>query len=304
MSNYIHFSPEQKDKAYHMDIAELLRKQGEKLNRCGNEYIWESPTGKVSIRNNVWYHHYEQEGGNVVSFLQKFFNKTYSEAMKYLLNENGTVISYSSPTQKHTKELILPQTNSNMRRLYEYLMKDRGISRDIITAFVHAKMLRESADYHNVLFIGYDSDGVPRHIHKRGTAKESAYKRNVAGSDNKFSFHWHGTEKEIYLFEAPIDMLSFISMHPIEWRNNSYAAACSIADNVLFQCLKDNKHIEQVYICFDNDNAGQTAAQRLSDKLFIKGIKSEILVPTLKDWNEDLLFSKQEVDKKWMVQLS
>ena len=59
MSNYIHFSPEQKDKAYHMDIAELLRKQGEKLNRCGNEYIWESPTGKVSIRNNVWYHHYE-----------------------------------------------------------------------------------------------------------------------------------------------------------------------------------------------------------------------------------------------------
>lgn len=48
MSNYIHFSPEQKDKAYHMDIAELLRKQGEKLNRCGNEYIWESPTGKVT----------------------------------------------------------------------------------------------------------------------------------------------------------------------------------------------------------------------------------------------------------------
>ena len=92
MSNYIHFSPEQKDKAYHMDIAELLRKQGEKLNRCGNEYIWESPTGKVSIRNNVWYHHYEQEGGNVVSFLQKFFNKTYSEAMEYLLNENGTIM--------------------------------------------------------------------------------------------------------------------------------------------------------------------------------------------------------------------
>ena len=128
MSNYIHFSPEQKDKAYHMDIAELLRKQGEKLNRCGNEYIWESPTGKVSIRNNVWYHHYEQEGGNVVSFLQKFFNKTYSEAMKYLLNENGTVISYSSPTQNRTQELIMPQTNSNMRRLYEYLMKDRGIN--------------------------------------------------------------------------------------------------------------------------------------------------------------------------------
>ena len=99
-------------------------------------------------------------------------------------------------------------------------------------------------------------------------------------------------------------MLSFISMHPIEWRNKSYAAACSVADNVLFQCLEDNKHIEQVYICFDNDNAGQTAAQRLSDKLFIKGIKSEILIPTQKDWNEDLLNLKYVDSCEFVVGIS
>ncbi|MGN0449421.1 MAG: hypothetical protein ACI4G0_03570 [Ruminococcus sp.] len=39
------------------------------------------------------------------------------------------------------------------------------------------------------------------------------YKGNVAGSQPEFSFRLNGTSDRIYLFEAPIDMLSFISMH-------------------------------------------------------------------------------------------
>ena len=39
----------------------------------------------------------------------------------------------------------------------------------------------------------------------------------------------------------------------------------------------------------DNDDAGQAANKRISDKLFIQGIKHEILVPEFKDWNEDRL---------------
>lgn len=44
----------------------------------------------------------------------------------------------------------------------------------------------------------------------------------------------------------------------------------------------------------DNDTAGQAANKRISDKLFIQGIKHEILVPEFKDWNEDLLCDEQE----------
>ena len=39
----------------------------------------------------------------------------------------------------------------------------------------------------------------------------------------------------------------------------------------------------------DNDDAGQAANKRISDKLFIQGIQHEILVPNNKDWNEDRL---------------
>lgn len=58
---------------------------------------------------------------------------------------------------------------------------------------------------------------------------------------------------------------------------------------VLFQCLKDNPNIKNVFLCFDNDEAGQTANKRIADKLNSMNIKSEILIPIHKDWNEDIL---------------
>ena len=38
----------------------------------------------------------------------------------------------------------------------------------------------------------------------------------------------------------------------------------------------------------DNDSAGQEADRRIANKLREQGVEFEILVPTMKDWNEDL----------------
>ena len=92
-------------------------------------------------------------------------------------------------------------------------------------------------------------------------------------------------------------MLSYISLNQGNWRRHSYAAACCVGDQVLFQVLKDNPNIDTVYLCMDNDTAGQAANKRISDKLFIRGIKHEILVPEFKDWNEDLLYDEQEEEE-------
>ena len=94
---------------------------------------------------------------------------------------------------------------------------------------------------------------------KRGTGSASTYKGNAVGSLTEYSFHWTGKSDRLYLFEAPIDMLSFISMNKDGWRNHSYAAACSVSDKVLFQCLADNPGINRVSICFDSDEPGQDA---------------------------------------------
>ena len=54
-------------------------------------------------------------------------------------------------------------------------------------------------------------------------------------------------------------MRSFISLHKENWRSHSYAAARCVGDQVLFQMLKANSNIDTVYLCMDNDVAGQAA---------------------------------------------
>lgn len=121
-------------------------------------------------------------------------------------------------------------------------------------------MIYESAQYHNAVFVGFDQHGIPRHANMRGTGSESTFKGNADSSIPEYSFHWTGRSKYLLLFEAPIDMLSFISLHKKNWQQHSYAAACSVSDRVLFQMLKDNPNISEVFLCMDSDEPGQTAA--------------------------------------------
>lgn len=81
------------------------------------------------------------------------------------------------------------------------------------------------------------------------------------------------------------------------WKSHSYAASCSVSDRVLFQCLKDNPNIKNVFLCFDNDKAGQTANKRIADKLNSMNIQNEILILNHKDWNEDLIFEPKGVEQ-------
>lgn len=92
-------------------------------------------------------------------------------------------------------------------------------------------------------------------------------------------------------------MLSFISMNKDGWRSHSYAACCGVGDRVLFQMLKDNPGIRSVFLCLDNDEAGEKANNRIAEKLHQQGIQTEILVPIHKDWNEDLLFLEESEDE-------
>lgn len=290
-TKYIHFTEQEKEQARQIDIAELLRSQGEALKRSGSEYEWKDGSQKVTIRGNLWFHQYERTGGDAIDFVRRFYNKSYPEAMEYLLGGCSGTLAVSPPMQKKPpKPFVLPPKNDNMRRVYAYLINRRGIDRDVLYAFAHKGMIYESADYHNAVFVGFDTDGVPRHAHKRGTGSQSSYKGNIGGSLPEHSFHWTGSSEKLYLFEAPIDMLSFISMHKEGWQRNSYAASCGVSDHVLWQMIKENPNIDFVCLCRDNDEAGQLANKRTSDALFLKGVRHEILVPIHKDWNEDLLY--------------
>ena len=287
-SNYVRLSQEEIDSAKHTDIAMMLQGMGETVRRSGSEYEWLDGGRKVTLRGNLRYHQYDMTGGDAIDFAKRFFGKTFPEAVVFLNGGSSAQLLRSSPAEKEKKPFALPRKAADMRRLFGYLCGHRGIDRDVLLTFVRKNMVYESADHYNVVFIGYDKNRTARHAHQRGSYSFSRYKGNVDSSDPAFSFHWDGTSGKIFLFEAPIDMLSFISMHKNNWQQHSYAAACSVSDTVLFQCMKDVGNIDKVFLCMDNDSAGQEADRRIANKLREQGVEFEILVPTMKDWNEDL----------------
>lgn len=196
-----------------------------------------------------------------------------------------------------------------MRRVYAYLLKHRGIDREVLNHFAHAGLIYEDAKYHNVVFVGKDEMGKIRHISKRGSGTGSAYKGNESGSEPEYSFHHIGKSNRLYVFEAPIDMLSYISMHKENWKDHSYVALCSVADRALFYTLKRHPQLIEVHLCLDSDEPGQAASRRIAEKLFIDGYKYEIEIPQGKDWNEELCHPPEEEpteteEETWEIRFS
>lgn len=299
MGSYIPFTEEQREQARRTDLAAFLRQQGEAVKESGSEFVWLDHGQRVTIRGNLWFHQYEQVGGDAIDFACRFYGMGYQKAVQLMLAMHsmgiGTVQEDVEPFAKQPLEL--PPKHENMRRVYGYLLRRRGIAKDVLDAFAYRGLVYESADYHNAVFVGTDRDGNPRHVHKHSTAAQGGFKGNAPGSEPKYSFHWIGGGDTLFLFEAPIDMLSFITLHKQSWKSQSYAAACGVSDRVLWQILKDRPYIQRVFLCLDNDEPGQRAAQRISAALSEKNISNEILVPIHKDWNEDLLFLRKEGTK-------
>lgn len=290
MRTFIYFSDDQKLRANSVDLVEFLRRRGEKLIRSGREYRLDSDRS-VTVRGDEWYDHADEKGGHAVSFVQRHYGLSYPEAVTLLLGGEQGAAYPSAPDRKEesAEPFELPQAHSDLRRVYAYLMKQRHIDREVISAFAKAGLLYEDAKYHNCVFVGVDETGVARHAHKRSVnSMGEPFRINVEGSMPQYSFHHTGTSDHLYAFEAPIDLLSFISLYPVEWQAHSYVALCGTGGQAMMWMLKQNTGIKNVALCLDNDKAGQAAAGRISQELQEAGYQCGILLPRLKDWNDDL----------------
>ena len=109
----------------------------------------------------------------------------------------------------------------------------------------------------------------------------------VEGSDFRYAFNWPGTSDSLMVFEAPIDMLSFISkFRDSNWSRHNYVALCGTSSQGMLGMLERHPNISTVHFCLDNDQAGQLATKRLAGLVREKGLAVNALVPVLKDWNE------------------
>ena len=287
---YGKYSKEQVEQANRVDLEELLRRSGEELIRSGREKRLASDHS-ITIRGNRWYDHAAGEGGFSLSFVRKHYGLSFGDAMRMLTGENGQVpLPYirDKPIEPG-KEFVLPPAYSSMRRLYGYLTRARQIDSDVLSEFVRRKLIYEDTPYHNAVFVGLDEMGVPRHAHKRSTiGMGKQFRLNVEGSNPAYSFHWNGNNGSLFVFEAPIDLLSYISLYLEDWKKNSYVALCGVGGQAMFKQLELRPNLQEFFLCLDNDQAGQTASERLAEQLEKMGRAAYRLIPQNKDWNDDL----------------
>ena len=295
---YIPFTDEQKILANSVDLEEFLRMRGEKLERVGREHklIYYDSSGKhdsITLRGSTWFDHKNQVGGGAIKFMQEFYGMDFQTAVQELLGQRVTPLSHSPPkvsTKEEKKEFRLPETNTNMHRVYAYLIKQRFISPDIISYFAKQHTLYEDKEYHNAVFVGTDENDVPRQASKRSTnSYGNSFRITCQGSDTRYSFAHFGESKRLYVFEAPIDMMSFLTLYPKEWQKHSYIAMNGVYENAVLTALKNHINLSEVILCVDNDEGGIEAVDRLRDILNENGYSNvKRLAPPYKDWNEVL----------------
>ena len=102
-----------------------------------------------------------------------------------------------------------------------------------------------------------------------------------------------GTDERLYVFEAPIDMLSYITLYPEDWQRHSYVACCGTSILPVMKMLERMPQIHTVLLCLDNDEAGRLANQRMTEQLAEK-YAVEQLVPENRDWNDDLTAIREQ----------
>lgn len=295
-----YYTKEQIDKANKVDLEEYLRFRGEHLKQTGSEsrLIYRDSTGEhdsISVRGNRWYDHKNQNGGYTVKFLQEFYGLTFKEAMQELLNgeipEHRKDETTNLLLKKPKAKFQLPEKADNMKRLFAYLTKTRFLSADVVKFFVEQKLLYQEKTHNNIVFVGIDKNATPRYASEKSAAG-GGFKMTVTGSDAQYGFCWRGGGQHLFVFEAAVDLLSYITLYPEEWQKENYIALDGVSPKPLLKFVEDHKEtIMDVHICTDYDPAGIEAAEKLMDLLLAAGYSMEQLhrkYPLYKDWNEQL----------------
>ena len=285
------YTQAQIDKANAVDLEKFLRAQGETLVRSGKEYRWKAHDS-LTVCGNKWFRHSQSKGGYPVDFVMEFYGKSFPEAVQMLTGEHGESRQDADPAP--SPAFRLPLRNVTNANVLNYLTQERKLSPSLVNFFIAAGDIYEDSSHYNVVFVGRDADGHPRYASSRGIHEK--FRQDAAGAEKAFGFAHRGTDKQLLVFEAPIDLLSFIELFPKNWQQHNYLSLGGVSGKALRQFLSERPDVERVFLCLDADKAGEDACKRLA-ALLPDSVSVTRIQPCMKDWN-DVLVHRAEIPNR------
>jgi hypothetical protein len=276
------------NQARNTDLASYLINKGIALTKQGKGMALVEHDS-LSITGNLWFWRSRRIGGNTLDYLQKVEGMTFKQAIEELTGEKGGQIVPYVPIPHEPKALVMPDKADNIKRLYAYLTKTRGISPKVLDICLKRHLLYQDT-HGNAVFRMRDIAGKVVGAEIVGTSQQHRFKGIATGSRLGYGFNisFGAEPQKLLLFESAIDLLSYITLYGNKLTSHVLISMAGLKEvTAVNMASLYGIAMNNVYCCVDRDEAGINFCDNMQSK---HGTKRHLPPVTLniKDWNEIL----------------
>lgn len=274
---------------------------------AGDAYtLKEHGSVRIDATQNVFYRNSTGAHGGIIDFCMEFEHRSQKSAIQHLRGvlDDPTYhtaaqarVEPKTPKEAAPKSIELPdRSTQSYKRLYAYLVKTRCLNSDLVQQLVDRKLLYQD-NRGNAVFCGADYDSEIKYASYRTTATDVQYRGEASGSSKQvgFSFNLVGCNpSRLFVAESPIDCLSLASMmkqySDVPLSECAFLSLGGIAPAALLYHLPKHSSVDRIYLCHDNDTAGNAARSKTRQLLEGQNFQGKIIdkSPKGKDFNDDL----------------
>lgn len=302
--------------AREMDLLTYLKNyEPQELVRVSGDTYCTRTHDSLKISNGKWMWWSQGFGGyNALDYLVKVRGMSFVEAVETVLGRQAVKppVFIKNRNKDEPKTLLLPDKSTTNNKIISYLC-GRGIDKEIVKDCIRKGKIFESLPYHNVVFVGFDNDNIPRYASYR-SANNIRLLGDCSGSDKHYSFRLgdENRSENVHIFECAIDLLSYATLLKQQGKDYKKASLVSLAGVyspnkdtnkikvpvALEKYLSEHPETKKIYIHFDNDRIGKQAATALKSKL---NNLYEVVIsppPSGKDFNDFLCLKNKFHSRK------
>lgn len=258
---------------YNYDSNELIQ-------NGRNDYFTKSH-GSLHLSNGLWMWWAKGIGGrSALDYLIKVEGWEFRKAALYIndLLDNHPPKKVNQ-ISKQVYQFRMPYRAENNDIIINYLVNERRIDKKIVNYCIEKGIVYQSYKDNSVVFAGYDENDIARFATTRST--NDTWKKDVYGSDKRYSFSILNGGQSLHVFESAIDLLSYMTLLKMDnkdYLKNNYLSlsGISISQNkkneyhlpiALEEYLLKHKQVKKIYLHFDNDETGKFATNLIINLL-------------------------------------